>query len=191
MEGLRTEIPKLFYRTFEDKPFESCDFCSQSFGEATQYVIMKFGSAQELKQEISLCMECGQKLNSQYSDESKQIIKDSFGDSFLHARLERTLEIKSDRELVLTAECAKCGTPRDEAKEHVTYGFFEGGSILYYVPPYMLCDGCIISLYDQLSEKTKEIEGRFLADHLGLPPEFGEARPVPVGDELPKGIFLG
>jgi hypothetical protein len=191
MEGLRAEIPKLFYRTFEDKPFEACDFCYQTFDSTTQYAIMKFGTATELKQEICLCMECGQKLNEQYSDESKQVIKQMFGDNFLHARIEQTVEIKRDRELVLTAECAKCGTPRDEAKESVTYGFFEGAQILYYVPPYMLCDGCIVALYDQLSDQTKEIEGRFMADHLGLPPEFGWAQPVPVGDELPKGMFFG
>ncbi len=191
-ERLRSQIPPMFHRTFEQRPFGACDFCYQPLLEpAAQYVIMKFHAGEELKQEIAICFACGKNLQSQYSRESRQALKKLIPESLLASRAERALEIPQDRALHFTAECMLCQTPKQDATENITYAYCEGPEILYFVPPFMVCSDCTIQIYDQLSDKTREVERGFWTDHLGLPPDFGDARPLPRPEEMPRGVLFG
>jgi hypothetical protein len=63
-----------------------------------------------------------------------------------------------------------CDVTREEAGSHVEYALCESNEIVYSFYPITLCEGCMLRIYDALSEKTKEAGRRFYDDHFGFPP---------------------
>jgi hypothetical protein len=173
----RQPVPPRYHRTFEEKPFDTCDFCAQPLlAPDTRYTVTKFFSGGELSQELAICSGCGDELRKGYSAESQEASAQIFAEVPVARRALRASQEGVDHadrvELVeeMTGRCLLCDTPREEANSHVEYALCEGTEIVYSFYPIAVCDDCLIRIYDALSEKTKEAGRRFYDDHFGFPP---------------------
>jgi hypothetical protein len=173
----REPVPPRYHRTFEEKPFDTCDFCARPLlAPDTRYTVTKFFSGGELSQELAICSGCGDELRKGYSAESQEASAQIFASVPVARRA-----LKASREGVdhadrvevveeMTCRCLLCDAPREGAKSHVEYALCEGTEIVYSFYPITICDDCMIRIYDALSEKTKEAGRRFYDDHFGFPP---------------------
>jgi hypothetical protein len=173
----RAPVPPRYHRTFEEVPFDTCDFCGKPLlVPDTRYTVTKFFSGGELSQELAICSGCGDELRKGYSAESQEASAQIFASVPVARRALQASQGEidhADRVEVaeeMTCRCLLCDAPREEAKAHVEYALCEGTEIVYSFYPITLCDDCMIRIYDALSEKTKEAGRRFYDDHFGFPP---------------------
>ena len=170
----RQPVPPRYHRTFEEKPFDTCDFCGQPLlTPDTRYTVTKFFSGGELSQELAICSGCGDELRKGYSAESQEASAQIFASVPVARRALRASQEGVNHLEEMTGCCLLCDTPRDEANAHVEYALCEGAEIVYSFYPITVCDDCMIRIYDALSEKTREAGRRFYDDHFGFPPPGG------------------
>jgi hypothetical protein len=167
----REPVPARYQRTFEERPFDTCDFCGAPLlVPGRRYTVIKLYSAGELRQEMALCSGCGRELRKGYSAESEEAMAQIFAQVPVARRAMVAADEGADRMEKLAGRCVLCDLPREEAKTHVEYALCEANEIVYSFHPFAVCDDCIVRIYDALSQKTKDAERRFYDDHFGFPP---------------------
>jgi hypothetical protein len=187
--GWRRPLPERYHRTFEETPFDACDFCHKPLlVPGARYAIIKLYSEDELRQELAICTDCGGTLRDGYSAESQQAIEAVFGRVPFARRLRQALDESLDPFEQMTRRCLLCHTPRGQARSHVEYADCEAGEMVYAIYPFAVCETCQVSVYDALSDQTKEIERRFFDEHFGFPPPGSPA--LERQPELPAWIVL-
>jgi hypothetical protein len=187
--GWRRPLPERYQRTFEETPFDACDFCHKPLLlPGTRYAIIKLYDQGELRQELAICADCGATLGGGYSVESQQAIEAVFARIPFALRLRQALDESLDPFEQMTDHCLLCQTPREQARSHVEYADCEAGEMVYAVYPFAICETCQVSVYDTLSDQTKEIERRFFDEHFGFPAPGSPA--LERQPEMPAWIVL-
>ena len=174
------KIPERYHRTFEGKPFDTCDFCRESLLDADKYyLIYKIFEGHNLLQKIVLCNTCIADLQKGMSEESKLAMQGWLDrERMVLWRDPIILGDEPDKSVILTGRCAACEKPRSELERHVEYVLCaEDRLYLRTVHPFSVCEECIIQLDNLLSKKTKEHEDDFIRRFLGLPPDFNSIQP--------------
>ena len=167
----REPVPLRYQRTFEEKPFETCDFCARPLlSPGTRYTVTKFYAGGELSQEMAICSDCGKELRQGYSAESQEASAQIFAAVPIAHRALIAADDSVDRIEEMAGRCLLCDATREEAESHVEYALCEANEIVYSFYPIAVCEGCMLRIYDALSEKTKEAGRRFYDDHFGFPP---------------------
>jgi hypothetical protein len=194
----REPVPARYQRTFEERPFDVCDFCGTPLlVPGKRYTVIKLYAGGELSQEMVLCSGCSQELRKGYSAESEEAIAQIFAQVPVARRAQmaavagdhQSAGDSSDRIEKLAGRCVLCDLPREEAKTHVEYALCEANEIVYSFYPFTVCEECIVRIYDALSKKTKDAERRFYDDHFGFPPP-GAPSLERVPDRLPVWVSL-
>lgn len=168
------KVPRQFYRQFEDRPFDACDFCRKFLlADGVGYSVHKYYAAGELKQEFAVCDECSDGLRRSYSKESLQTLDDTFGMArTLSEQRARILLLKQpDKVERLTRHCLLCGAAKDQVPGYIEDAYCDGEEIVYWTFPLMICEPCAIKVHESLSLETKEVRRRFFTRHFGYPPE--------------------
>jgi hypothetical protein len=167
----REPLPPRYHRTFEEKPFDACDFCGAPLLQPpARYTVIKVFADGELRQELAICDACADSLEEGYSDESRRATAQLLAGIPATHRLRIASGGGPDRAERLTRTCLLCGAPRDAAPAYAEYATCQGADILYHVYPIVICEPCILRINDALSEKTRENWRRFYDDHFGFPP---------------------
>ena len=177
LNPVREPLPVRYHRTFEDRPFDSCDYCHKPLlVPYAGYVITKLVIEGELRQEIAMCTACHQGLTQRYSDESRAVLDRTFSGIMLARRQAVPPAGGSGRVEVMTRHCLLCGVDRAKTTAYVEYAACESNEIVYGEFPYMLCEQCLRAVHMSLSEQTREERGRFDKEHFGFPPPGAPAR---------------
>jgi hypothetical protein len=175
----RAPVPTQFQRSFEGRPFETCDFCSRPLLQTgTLYTIIKYHAQKELRQELAICHFCMSELQETYSEKSLKATKAFYAEELLaahRARIRTSPEVSAED---LTSMCWRCGNKRPNVSEYFDYAFCDGAEILVYTYPFMQCGNCTLDLVRSLSDQTLEARRRFFADHFGLPPDVYAFEPA-------------
>lgn len=170
MGAQRGPIPQRYQRTFEERPFEACDFCAKPLLEAgTRYTITKVHVEGELRQELAICLDCTAILEQGYSEQSRRATQWLLFDFAPGTRLRAAMREDGDPIERMTRSCLLCDTLREEALTFVEYAACEGGEIVYQSNPFLICETCLLRINDLLSDQTKEAWRRFWDDHFGFP----------------------
>jgi hypothetical protein len=146
----RETIPPVFYRTFEDKPFDVCIFCHRPLLiDGSRYLIMKYYAGGELIQEMAVCHQCSSELRFGYSDESKQALKAIYDNAYVQRRLSILLQAKEndDRVALMTNQCSICQISKENLEEYFRYAYCENNEIVFYTHPSMACHKCTLLIY--------------------------------------------
>jgi len=172
LASVRVPIPLQFFRTFEDRPFETCDFCAKGLGEAgSQYMIVKDYSGGELRQEVSLCSETLDGLRSCYSQESLRSMETWYSPELIASRRAFVRSIQNDLPRWLTENCLFCSRPKRELNGFFEYALCEGSELVCLVYPSMQCGDCTLKVVNSLSTQTLDMRRRFFREHFGPPPD--------------------
>lgn len=169
----RETIPPRFYRTFEDKPFDMCDYCRASLLTVDlYYIIAKIYSKGKLREEIAICRGCQSQMKEGYATESLNTLKSIYSETYLRRRLEILFQTDAgeDRVAKMLAQCSICSAPRDEFVTYLEYVLCQKNEMVFYTHPSMVCEKCTLNIYNSLSEQTKEHKRRFMQDLFGFSP---------------------
>jgi hypothetical protein len=170
MGSWREAIPQRYHRTFEERPFDACDFCAKALlVPGSRYTITKVFSEGELRQELAICYDCAQELERGYSKESRQATARLLFDISPFQRLSIAGNQTTDRAERLTRDCLICREPKDASPTYVEYAMCEGTEIVYQIYPFIVCEPCLLRINDALSDQTREAWRRFYDDHFGFP----------------------
>lgn len=167
-------IPPLLYSTETDGPFQRCIECQgRLLEEGSCYVIQKVIRRGETVMEMALCMQCHDNLMEEYSHESQMRLWDFFLDRADFKNRRRRLRRRKQLKLEHWIEtCLTCKAPLKTQDEYVICAQCDGHDLLFYYLPYMLCEPCILKINEGLSEKTKDVWGRWKSRHFPGPPSF-------------------
>jgi hypothetical protein len=175
----RATIPIHFERGFEEGPFESCDFCGRLLRlRDSLYMIIKYHSEKELKQELTICYSCMGELKRTYSERSLEATQAFFADERLESHRARIRANPPPGTDELTDRCWRCAKARETLSEFIDYAWCEGTELLVSTYPFMQCGRCTLDLVKSWSEQTVEARRRFVADHYGLPPDVFAFEPA-------------
>lgn len=165
-------IPPSLFSAESGKPFRSCLDCGSPLCEVESgYVIQKVYSCSKTIMEISICQPCHEKLQSEYSDESRGKIWDYFLDHANFAdRLKKFSPIPVGNIDPWINHCLTCRTTRTSAEEFVVAAHCIGDQLIYGETPFMICFRCMNSIVDLLSESSQDTYDRWLDRCLPMAP---------------------
>lgn len=119
--------------------------------------------------EFALCVDCREKMHEQLSEESKVAMFDFMHDHFDIDTREEQLGSHSEVEAYL-AECISCHQPRETTQAYTLGAMFSGKHLIKGPFPMLMCSTCEETLADTLSDETRKVWDRFIADHFPGPP---------------------
>jgi hypothetical protein len=170
---VRVPIPAQFHRTFADGPFDTCDFCGKRLSRSGScYMIVKYFSEGELRQEVALCSENLDELRNCYSEHSRKSMQQWFSPELMAARRALVGSLQNEIPRRLTENCLFCSRAKSEVSEFFEYALCEGNELLCAVYPSMQCGGCMRKVVNSLSIETLDMRRKFFQKHFGPPPEI-------------------
>ena len=187
-DAFEGDIPEQFHQRFGGDYFSHCSFCAKElFNENSSYMVNKIYRQNECVYEIAYCLECSQKMKETFSEESLEDIIAFFPteDELKERRMSIILLGKEDKNEKLTQDCVICEEKKNTLQEgYHEYAYCENDKLGYGIYPYMMCESCILLLYNTLSEETLQAYHGFFETHFGLPPELN------LKDEKVSVLFL-
>jgi hypothetical protein len=172
-------IPRIFYSTETDSPFEKCTECGRSLlTPSVEYVVEKAYRVYPGKGvtdtvfEHALCDECVQVMSREMSKESLDRLHRYVAETVdWDGRLKRIAE-NSDRLEEWIAECLVTGDSIAAEEEYQVVASCRGNMIVPSVAPYAIGSRAMEQMASLLSEKTTDFLDDYSGRHFGLPPEF-------------------
>jgi hypothetical protein len=156
-------IPDLLHSVFEKGPFHKCCVCGKVLTDGRLYEIQKVFRGKEAIFEMAICHGCGEEVSREFSEESKESMKE-----FLLSNFKPAPE---------PSHCHFCGFPRAMVPNFTVVGLCRAHSLL--VPSVVMCDKCSEKLQTKLSRKTREAQGEFVRDNFPGVPEGLDLSPSP------------
>lgn len=153
------------------RPFSHCLRCRFPLLEIDgPWLVNKEFQNGECVLEYAVCQTCRDEVTDQLSEESKESVR-----QFLEHEIDWE---KRMREFMLARDpaerfeaCISCRVPREELKGYGLSALFDSGGSLVEGPlPLLICQPCIGRMTASLSEQSREVWRRFLADHFPGPP---------------------
>lgn len=186
------DIPAELYSDYSGNPFDTCIDCGADLlNDEVPYVIVKQIVAGETVFEMAICLSCTTKLQQEYSEESKQAIRNWFAEQAWKIAKEQEKQRQAaegsdtpsgqsgDPELTARRlnHCHLCGTLRTEAHRYIVEAVCIGRSVvsasepsLMLSFPLLICEKCTEGMSDQISQMTRDRWNRFVEDHFDGPP---------------------
>lgn len=120
--------------------------------------------------EYAICQPCRDLVTDQLSEESKEAVR-----GFLEHEIDweaRMQEFMLFHDLIERfGACIACRTQREDLDGFGISALFDSGGTLVTGPlPLLICESCIARMTASLSEQSREVWGKFLADHFVGPP---------------------
>lgn len=172
----RADIPPQFQRTFEEKPFDTCSLCGHSlFDPDKAYAISKIFMAKKLCHEIVFCRDCLDQMSQYYSQKSIQTVRQVFSKIDKGKRWMIGDNPKLDRVKLLTGDCILCAKPKRDISDYIEAAVCLENKILFTLRPWMICMDCQQTLFNSLSDETKEQFRRIDEKYFGFPPDGSNA----------------
>lgn len=155
-------VPEILHSDYREGPFTQCNICDRLLDEGIQpYHVEKVFRGTECVFEAVLCAPCAEKLNRQYSRESRRALRD-----FFLAHYEPSLDISS---------CHLCRGPAVPGEDRVLAGICARDRLV--LPIVVCCSRCQERSQELLSARTREMFRDFIETHFpGVPAEW---EPVP------------
>lgn len=136
---------------------------------ADMYIINQSYVGTECVFEFAMCMTCREEMNAKLSEQSRVAMFDFIHDhAHMDARIER-LGTESDTEAYLET-CLTCQRDRKEAAGFTSGAMFTGQSLIKGPFPMIICDQCELKLAETVSEQTRDVWEKFVADNFPAPP---------------------
>lgn len=151
--------------------FSHCLCCKVPLVEIdAQWLVNKEFLRDECVLEYAICQPCRDRVTDQLSEESKESVR-----GFLEHEIDwdaRMKEFMLSHDLVERFDaCIACRVPRKELAGFGLSALFDSGGTLVTGPlPLLICQPCVTRMTASLSEKSREVWRRFLAEHFTGPP---------------------
>ena len=151
--------------------FSHCLCCQLPLVEiAEPWLVNKEIIRGECVMEYAICQLCRNRVTDQLSEESKEAVR-----GFLEREIDWEARM---REFMLSHEltdrfgaCIACGTSREELEGYGVSALFDSSGSLVTGPlPLLICQSCIGRMTATLSDASREVWRKFLADHFAGPP---------------------
>ena len=154
IESAPLEIPEELHSFYEEGLFKKCTICDKDLEHLGLYEVQKIYRDKEVVFETAICQACGEDLSKEMSLESIEAMK-----GFMLCNFKPTEE---------PDHCHFCGIPRAIFDNYTVIGACREISLL--LPLIIMCEKCSEHLQEQLSQKTREVQGDFIRDHFpGVP----------------------
>jgi hypothetical protein len=151
--------------------FSHCLCCRFPLVEiAEPWLVNKEFRRGECVMEYAICQPCRDHVTDQLSEESKESVR-----GFLEREIDwesRMQEFMLSHVLTARLEtCVACGTRREELDGYGISALFDSSGSLVTGPlPLLICQPCIGRMTESLSEESRGVWRKFLADHFAGPP---------------------
>lgn len=151
--------------------FSHCLCCKLPLVEiAEPWLVNKEFLRGECVMEYAICQPCRDRVTEQLSEESKEAVR-----GFLEKEIDWEARM---REFMLAPEptqrfdaCIACHAPREGMEGYGISALFDSGGSLVTGPlPLLICQPCIGRMTADLSEASREVWRRFLAENFAGPP---------------------
>lgn len=174
-------IPKKFYNTLTEKPFEECLSCGTSLLEPeVRYVIEKAVKrfpdldTEEVIFEYAMCLNCAQSLRENLSKDSRERIDLYMRERMLEVtRNFREYQEQGDPEASIK-NCIITGKGIGSVMNYQLYAHCQGGKIIPDEGPFMISGQALEEIAELLSDKTRDELDDFINNNFGLPPEYAD-----------------
>ena len=133
------------------------------------FVINKSYVGDECVFEMALCFDCREKMNAKLSEDSRVAMFDFMHDNIDMDARKANLGTESETEDYL-AECITCQQPRDAVNSYTLGAMFSGTALIKGPFPMLMCSTCEEALAETISDETRKMWDRFIADHFPGPP---------------------
>lgn len=199
-----TNIPKMFWSVYSEKPFRSCLKCKVPLIEANSFVIQKRVVGEETVFEMAMCERCREAMTAEFSEETRQNLTNHMNEQLQEAAEKLAAEANEDGEIVVVQidddevgqkmmndsidHCMMCEKSRFECHRYSLLSLCSDDKLIAQVTPVvrtpmMMCEDCEGSMSDLISQKTRDQWNDFVAEHFDGPPGVSVDSPssYPIG----------
>lgn len=177
-------IPKEFYNSETNQPFQTCMMCNQLLTNQqymVEKVIKNYPSlgTKEIIFEYAMCLKCAGKMHMELSEESRNRIGNYMKSHFENKAIPRP-EGQEDINKLLS-QCVVKESDVNQSDEYSIYAMCNGASMTLNEFPYALSGEVQDEIMQLLSAKSLDILDDFIGNHFTGPPEVREIlkrRPV-------------
>lgn len=170
------DIPSDFNSDIEDKPFVQCKVCeSELMDGKTPYTIEKaYKRTPEGKDvtlfEVAICIPCAQKQSEKMSKESRSFLENVMGNQ--HFFQKRQTMWNTNWRDDWKERCIFSDEAINTNDEYHIVGQFQNGKIIPNLTPFVIGQGMIEHIQENLSLETKEEMDNFGRQFLGPDPSL-------------------
>ncbi len=151
------------------RPFTHCCDCGCKLNDADMHIINQSFVGEECVFEFAMCLDCREKINDQFSEESKVSMFDFMHDNADMESRQETLGHDSPAEAYIE-NCITCGKARPEAKSYTLGAMFSRSDLIKGPFPLLICDDCETRMAEAISEETRNFWEDYVAEHFPGPP---------------------
>lgn len=151
--------------------FSHCLCCKLPLVEIDgPWLVNKEFRKEECVMEYAICQVCRDRVTDELSEESKEAVR-----GFLEKEIDWELRMRefmiSHRVEDRFAACIACQVPRAEVEGFGISALFDSGGSLVVGPlPLLICQPCVGRMTESLSEASRAVWRKFLADNFAGPP---------------------
>jgi hypothetical protein len=151
--------------------FSHCLRCKLPLVEiAEPWLVNKEFRRGECVMEYAICQPCRDQVTDRLSEESKESVR-----RFLEGEIDweaRMREFMPAQEMAVRFEsCIACCAPRESLEGFGISALFDAGGSLVTGPlPLLICQACVGRMTADLSEDSRDVWRRFLAENFAGPP---------------------
>ena len=171
---MNLDIPNDFYSDVDEKPFIECKVCHYDLNKGDRpYSIEKaYKRVDENRDitlfEVAICMSCAQKQSQNMSKESQEYMMGIMGNASLLEKRQKLWD--SDWRENWKSSCIFSDEEIKLNDEYHIVGYFQGNQIVNYMSPFVIGQGIIEEIQENLSAETKDEMNRFGEQFLGPDP---------------------
>ena len=137
--------------------------------DANMFIVNKSYVGEECVFELALCSDCREKMHAKLSEESRVAMFDFMHDNVDMESRKNELGTESKTEDYL-ATCITCHQPRETTQSYTLGAMFTGAELIKGPFPMLMCSTCEETLGETISDETRNMWDRFIADHFPGPP---------------------
>jgi hypothetical protein len=151
--------------------FSHCLCCKLPLVEiAGPWLVNKEFRREECVMEYAICQACRDRVTDELSEESKEAVR-----GFLEEEIDWEARMRefmmSHRVTDRFDACIACRAPRGELEGFGISALFDSGGSLVVGPlPLLICQPCVGRMTESLSEASREVWRKFLAENFAGPP---------------------
>lgn len=162
-------MSSLFNSDETDEPFTHCCDCGCDLASADMYVVNKSYARTECVFEFAMCFTCREEMNAKLSEKSRVAMFDFMHDNANMETRQKALGNDSEVEAYLES-CLTCGKNRHHAAGYTSGAIFANNALVKGPFPIIICDTCERTLAETVSEETRNVWDKFVADNFPAPP---------------------
>ncbi len=164
-------IPELFWSSEQDKPFEICTVCEQDLMNLGHlYWIEKTFEGPEAVFECALCIKCHQKLQEDFSTESRDRLGEYLDERVDPRFRDEELRSISGRHIApWISHCIATGEPASQLRDYQLLGCCAGPHLMLSFFPCLISGQAVQAMQQLISEQTRNTMNNFIERYFGVP----------------------